>query len=142
LRGQLFEFQTEKTGARVIIPAHPIAREIFERYREGNMPVFGDNGNLNKHIAKLCKAAGFNEQCLVTITKGGVKVTRYYEKWEMISIHSARRLFATNAHLAGIRPIDIMKITGHTTEKAFMEYIRISKMKNATRLADHPFFKG
>lgn len=136
-----FEFDTEKTGARVIVPAHPMAKAIYDKYN-GVMPVFRNNNNLNEHIKNICKAAGFNDQCLVRMTRGGVKTKTYYPKWDMISIHSARRSFATNAYLGGMAPLDIMKMTGHTTERSFMKYIRISKKENAYRLAEHPFFKG
>jgi hypothetical protein len=34
-----------------------------------------------------------------------------------------------------------MKNTGHKTEKAFMQYIRISQEENALKLASHPFFR-
>ncbi len=139
LKGKYFEFDTEKTGARVIIPANPMAKAIYDKYN-GNMPVFKNNNNLNEHIKNICNLAGFNEPCLVVMTRGGVKTKTYYEKWDMISIHSARRSFATNAYRAGIPTLSIMKITGHTTERSFMKYIRISKMENAATLADHPFF--
>jgi hypothetical protein len=35
-----------------------------------------------------------------------------------------------------------MKITGHSTEKAFMKYIRISVEDNANQLKEHPFFSS
>lgn len=139
LKNNIFEFHTEKTGARVIIPAHPIARDIYEKY-QGNMPVFENSNNLNNYVERLCKVAGFTEKCLVAKTQGGIKRPVYKEKWELISIHSARRSFATNAYKAGVPTVGIMKITGHTTEQSFLKYIRISKKENAALLADHPFF--
>lgn len=54
--------------------------------------------------------------------------------------HTARRSFATNAYLAGLPPISIMKITGHKTESSFMKYIKISEKENAIQLKGHEFF--
>lgn len=48
--------------------------------------------------------------------------------------------FATNAYLAGLPPISIMKITGHKTESSFMKYIKISEKENAIQLKGHEFF--
>jgi hypothetical protein len=36
--------------------------------------------------------------------------------------------------------ISIMKITGHTSEKAFLGYIRISQEENAELMKGHRFF--
>ena len=57
-----------------------------------------------------------------------------------ITFHTARRSFATNAYLAGLPPISIMKITGHKTESSFMKYIKISEKENAIQLKGHEFF--
>jgi site-specific recombinase XerD len=141
LRGKFFEVLTSKTGAKVIIPVHPMAKAIYEKYN-GEMPIFKNNNNLNRHIAALCKDAGITEECMITITRGGKKVAEYYPKCDLISIHSARRSFATNAVLAGIPDRRIMKITGHETESSFRKYVRIKKQENAESLAEHPFFKG
>ncbi|KPK85295.1 MAG: hypothetical protein AMS27_07620 [Bacteroides sp. SM23_62_1] len=43
---------------------------------------------------------------------------------------------------AGIKTIDIMKITGHTLESNFLKYIKVTKEETADMLAAHPFFTG
>lgn len=73
-------------------------------------------------------------------TKGGIKKEQTYEKCELVTSHTARRSFATNAHLSGLQSIAIMQITGHKTESSFMRYIRVSKEENALSLLSHPFF--
>lgn len=54
-----------------------------------------------------------------------------------ISSHTARRSFATNYYLEGFPTIDLMKITGHKTEKAFLTYIKVSQLDTAKRLNQH-----
>lgn len=66
--------------------------------------------------------------------------TTYYEKWELVSSHTARRSAATNMYKAGIPTISIMKITGHKSERVFMDYIKITGEKNAQMLKNNPFF--
>ena len=43
-------------------------------------------------------------------------------------------------YLGGIQVQSIMKITGHTTEKAFMSYLRFTEEDNANILLDSNFF--
>ena len=50
---------------------------------------------------------------------------------------TARRTAATNMYLAGIAPIDIMKITGHKTEKNLLKYIKVTKEQTADNLVEN-----
>lgn len=64
------------------------------------------------------------------------------QKWELISSHTARRSGATNLYNTGrIRINEIMQVTGHTTEKSFMRYIKNSKQDNARKMAGDGFFR-
>ena len=63
-----------------------------------------------------------------------------FPKYALVSSHTARRSFATNAYKAGIPSIAIMKITGHKRESTFMRYIRVSERENAEMLKDAAFF--
>jgi integrase len=57
-----------------------------------------------------------------------------------MSSHTARRTFATNAHLSGLSERDIMMITGHKTTTSFYRYIRSNSMQSAIKIANHDFF--
>jgi integrase len=74
------------------------------------------------------------------ISKGNRKIQYAMPKYQLITSHTARRSFATNAFFANVPNISIMQITGHTTEKAFMRYVRVSGEDNARRLLTHPYF--
>ena len=69
-------------------------------------------------------------------TKGGKRKDQTFNKWEKLSSHAARRSFATNFFLQGIPAGILMQITGHSTEKQFMQYINVNPKENATRFAD------
>ena len=45
-------------------------------------------------------------------------------------------------YLAGIPTLDIMKITGHKSERDFLNYIKVSKEQTADKLSTHPYFSG
>jgi len=42
----------------------------------------------------------------------------------------------------GIPALYIMKITGHKTEKDFLNYIKVSKEQIADKLSTHSWFNG
>lgn len=124
--------KTQKTGELVYIPCNPIVLEIFQKYGDNanKLPPSISNQNFNEYIKEACKIAGLTD-------KGRLLEEPDKETWESVSSHTARRSFATNYYLDNFPTIDLMKITGHKTEKAFLTYIRVSKLDTAKRLNEH-----
>ena len=135
VQGEFIKQRQMKTGVIVTVPIHPRVREIIAKYN--GAPKVSQT-ILNRHIKTICQLAGINDR--IAITSG--KKTTYYQKWELVTSHTARRSAATNMFLSGIPAISIMRITGHRTEKVFMNYIKITNEQNARSVADNPFFKG
>ena len=98
------------------------------------------NQKFNDYIKEVSKLAGIKEAVKVEQTKGDLTTKKSEPKYKLVTSHTARRSFATNAYLADIQTISIMGITGHKTEKAFMKYIKISQEDNARKLMYHKFF--
>lgn len=139
-KGTKLKVKTEKTGELVIIPIHRYVKEVLKK-NQGKLPPCLSNQKMNMYLKQVGEIAGINEEALITSTKGGQKHSESFKKWELITVHTARRSFATNAYLADVPTISIMKITGHKTEKSFLKYIKISQEDNANKLLNHPFFK-
>lgn len=133
------KIKTQKTGEVIVVPVHPIVRMILNKY-DYKLPVMS-NQKLNQYIKDAGAWADIDDDIEITETKGYKSSKRIVKKYELITAHTARRSAATNMFLAGIPSISIMKITGHTTEKSFLQYIKVGKEENAYKLADHPFFK-
>ena len=130
---------TQKTNTQVVIPMRLIVKEIFEKY--GNKPpVVLSNQATNRELKKICQTAKINTPVSIMETSGGIREEKTYEKWELVTSHTARRSFATNAYKSNVPSLSIMQITGHRTESSFMRYIRISKEENAKLLQTHDFF--
>lgn len=56
-------------------------------------------------------------------------------KYSLVTVHTARRSFATNLYKTGAVTVrDIMAVTGHKSESAFYKYIRITPEESADRL--------
>lgn len=136
--GRHISIKTTKTGANIVIPIHPVVREIIEKGFDLSTSI--SDQKLNDHIKELCRLAGFTEEIMVNKNIGGKNMELIVPKYKLISSHTARRSFATNAYKAGVPTIAIMKITGHTKESTFLKYIRVSAEENAELLSQHPFF--
>ena len=134
------KIKTQKTGELVIIPLHWTIKEIISKHN-GELPPPISNQKMNKYLKDIGKDAKINNLESTSITKGGLRVDKTYKKYELITVHTARRSFATNMFLNDVPTISIMKITGHKTEKSFLRYIRISPEENAKKLAEHPYFQ-
>ncbi len=138
--GNVVRIRTQKTGEVVIIPLKGYVKEILNKY-EGMPPQSFSNQKMNDYLKELGELAEIDENVIITATKGGIRKAEDFKKWQLITTHTARRSFATNAYLSGLPTISIMKITGHRTEKSFLKYIKISQEDNANKLLSHPFFK-
>ena len=137
--GNFLRIKTDKTNEIVVIPMHKYVREIFAKY-DNSIPVAISNQKMNDYLKEIAEMAKLNNSVKIGITKGGLLQHEVFKKSDLVSTHTARRSFATNAYLMNVPSISIMKITGHHTEKSFMRYIRISQEENAEKLSKHPFF--
>lgn len=131
--------KTIKTEHTVVIPLHSIVKQILEKY-EYDLPKVPSNQKFNDYIKDVAKLAGITEAIHLDKKKGDLSYKQSLPKWELVTSHTARRSFATNAFIAGVPTISIMKITGHKTESSFMKYIKISEKENALQLRGHSFF--
>lgn len=137
--GENITVRTKKTGTKVVIPIHWVVREIMDSGYDfsTSMP----DQKINEYIKEVAKMAGIDDDVVVTRNMGGKDMEITYKKYQLVTTHTARRSFATNAYKAGVPTIAIMKITGHTRETTFLKYIKVSEEENAEMLSQHIFFK-
>lgn len=136
IKDDMITIQQQKTNEFVTIPLHPVFLRIWEKYN-GILPANISNQKFNDNLKDVCREAGLTEHVLKSITKGGKKQTTVYEKWQLVSSHTARRSFATNLYKSGFPSISIMQITGHKTESSFLKYIKVTKEEHAKMLMAH-----
>lgn len=127
---ELVTIVTEKTGEKVTIPMHRCIKELWQKY-EGKFPHLGNKTTAGRHLPELGRHAKINSEVVVKENRGGQILSHKYKKYQLIKFHTARRSFATNLYLKGAPTIQIMKLTGHTTEANFLKYIKITKEENA-----------
>jgi len=141
------EKQTEKTGFPVIIPLHDQVKAILDK-RNGLFPRKISDQRFNEYIKIIAEEAGLTQYIEgakiteVKIIKSGKeekihrKQFKKYPKYELVTSHICRRSFATNLY-GKIDTLTIMKITGHQTEKQFLDYIKITPKEYAEKLKEY-----
>jgi hypothetical protein len=144
---QLLEFRQQKTSKLMTIPLSKEVRNVLSK-SNGNFPRPISDQKYNDYIKEVCAQCGFDE-----ITKGkkriciapeNVKATRYdyrdvdgeFPKWELVSSHIGRRSFATN-YYGKVPTTYLIGITGHSTEKQFLNYIKKSNKDLALDAYDY-----
>ena len=133
--------KTKKTGVTVHVPVHSYIKELLEKYN-GELPKDISIQHFNRSIKTICKKIGLTDKVVFTRTVGHNVVTDTYEMWQVISSHTARRSVATNMYNSGrMKTLQIMLITGHTTEKNFFRYIKIGREENAKNISTDLFFR-
>ena len=131
----------KKTKRKVIIPLHDYVREIYSKYN-GEISSGLSIQHFNRYVKKICREIGLNTLVTYSYTRGGKIITETKEKWALISSHTARRSAATNMYLTGrMKTFEIMTITGHSTEKSFFRYIKVTKEDTIKQIAGDSFFR-
>jgi|TARA_R110002050_G_scaffold290419_1_gene444114 integrase len=125
----------------VIIPLRPEVKAIFKKHNNKPPKTMPDQ-HINYKIKDVCESAGIDETVYKEQTRSGEKVKIKKLKFEMVKTHTARRSFCTNAYLSGMPAIDIMQISGHSSEKTFLNYIKADALQKAVKISAHPFFNG
>ncbi len=148
INGDLIEILTQKRQRYVAIPTHVEIKNILARWG-GALPCGASLRYYNMLLPKIAAKFGLHEKVLVenkikTGESGGVPVYKVEMnlvlEHSLISTHTARRSFATNAYNAGIPVRKIMPITGHKTEASFFMYVGVDIIENARGLTTHSFF--
>ena len=107
-------------------------QELCNRKRNGETL----NENDRKTLSKLSTAARQYGGEFGQIYRRDKKNRVIKPKWALISTHTARRSFVTNAIQDGtLERHEIMSVTGHKTERVFTQYDKTEKLMRAKQIA-------
>jgi integrase len=137
---QFIRVTQSKTSNPVFIPLNHVIRNIINR-NNGQLPKYLNSHKINSHLKSICKKAKIDSNYQYSRTEGGKKVIYEEPKYKFITTHTARRSFCTNAYNQGMLIQDIMAISGHKTERVFLNYIKVDLLQNASRISQHEFFR-
>lgn len=130
--------KNKKTDIEVGIPAKQKLLDIIEKYK-GEMKPFA-NQYLNRRIKEVARKAGLTKEITVNEYKGGKTIQSSVTQNQLITCHTGRRSFATNAVEAGIPMHVVMKFTGHKSISSFQKYLKNTWSAAVSTYQGHPFF--
>ena len=141
IKNDILEIRTQKTGEIVAIPINDTVKNILSKY-EGKystpLPPPMSNQKMNEYLKEVCKKVeDLKKFVSIRENKAGFTYSKNYQKFDLITTHTARRSFATNNFKSGLPVHVIMAITGHRKESAFLGYIKITPTENAEIMRLH-----
>lgn len=148
----------KKTKDQVIIPILDNNLIVLLKKYGYNVPTIWDeslNRNIKNTLERLSHSVpslAKKERTILTVQekkmekerrKKGFESFEYDEegrpikaRWEMVSLHTARRTFITNVYLSGKFSIEfMMKLSGHKKYDTFKKYVRLSLDEYADDIA-------
>ena len=138
---EVIEFKQRKTGKKLFVPLHPKLKKIFQERYNGNPPPELNAPDINEFIKEVGRKAKIDAQISLQKEMNGKIAIDTVPKYSLIQSHTARRSFCTNAYLSKMPVIDIMAISGHSTEREFYKYIKVTPQERAVKIADSKFFR-
>jgi integrase len=134
IKDGLVSIRTQKTREGVVVPVTDELQAVLDKYPE-RLPKIPTDQYYNRQLKDVCRLSGLDEPVMAEVRKGDLTVIAPVPKWQLVTSHTARRSFATNLYRRGIPSTQLMFLTGHRTEDAFLKYIKVSKEDNAKDVA-------
>ena len=113
------------------IELNKYSKAILDKYKNETFPYnmalpVISNQRMNEYLKEMGKLCELNTPISEVYYKGNVRIENVSPKHELLSTHTARRTFISNALMKGI-PVDVvMKWTGHSDYDAMKPYIAIA----------------
>ena len=137
---QYYRIKTQNISKiKCLVPVSPLLKTLMDKHNS-KMPYVPSETNINKYIKKVCKICGMTEEMnfYKTINDKKKLITKY--KYDRVHCHTARRTFTTAGYGAGLELINLRQMTGHSSDRELMNYIKVSPEQHALRSAKHDFF--
>lgn len=126
----------DSSGVKVVIPLHHHIKEVLQKR---GMPRMISDVKFNVYIKEVCEKVKINQLVQGSLMDPETKRKKVgmFPKHKLISSHTCRRSFATNLYKMNFPSLSIMKITGHSSEKTFLSYIKVTPTEHAEKLLEH-----
>ncbi|MCT4629597.1 phage integrase SAM-like domain-containing protein [Winogradskyella sp.] len=134
-----FKLITKKNSKPLFIPINSTVQAILNKY-DNNPPSNMPDQHINYALKEIGKLAKIDDRVTIERTIGGKLIKKDYKKHELISNHTGRRSFCTNAYMSGIPESEVMTISGHSTIAVFRNYIKVGKLERVQKISDYEFF--
>lgn len=136
------KIKQEKTKKEVLCKITPVIETIMNQRYEGKLPPKITEQKLNDYIKVVAEKAGIDTRIKVEITRGGKRRIKNLPKHQLVMGHTARRTFCTLKFKAGVPVHSILELSGHSTYKEFIKYIRNPKVERASQITSTEAFQN
>lgn len=128
IKEDVINLRVIKTGEILNVPLTPYSKAILSKYKKTLRPLpMISNQRLNDYIKELCKLAGINELIEIVRFRGVKREAVTYPKYELLSIHSGRKTFASLSLEKGMSTQQVMAIGGWKDYKSFERYVSVTE---------------
>ena len=130
IKEDFIEITTIKTEESLQIDLNTYSRAILEKYKhvplpnDKALPVIS-NQKFNEYLKELGKFAQLNDPETVVYYKGNERIEETYQKWQLLSTHTGRKTFVSNALFFNIPAEVVMSWTGHKDHRVMENYYKI-----------------
>lgn len=107
-------------------PLHRVLTAMFDAIKTGAFIAPKFTQQVNDYLKVIGKDAGLTDELEIVRYKGNTAITEVRKKYEVLTTHVGRRSFITESLRRGIGERLVMKASGHTDEKSFRKYVKLS----------------
>jgi integrase len=139
IKDNAIELVTIKTSDPLIIDLNDYSRAILNQYKD--VPFEGDkclpvisNQKMNKYLKELGLFAKLNQPELVVYFIGSQRIEKTFEKWQLLSTHTGRKTFITNALFMNIPSEVVMSWVGQKDHKTLKPYYKVIREQKAREM--------
>jgi len=130
IKGDEIKITVKKTKQTLTIPLTNYSQAVLDKYKKVYRPIpVISNQKMNDYLKELCKEAGIDTPIEVVRFQGAKRIADIYPKYELISVHTGRKTFATLSLERGMSAEEVMTITGHKDYKSFKRYVKITEQR-------------
>lgn len=125
-------FVQAKTNSKVEVPLLDAAQRIIIKYK-GRLPQAINEQKMNATIKKVLAHAGLTRVMELPSTDPYNPKPRKQQLNELVTLHTARRTFATNMYSLQVLSVnELMSLTGHESESALKAYLNIDRFETSS----------
>lgn len=124
IKGDVIVLVTKKNDKALRIPLNTYSKSILEMYPDG-LPKLS-NPVINRYLKEIGIRCKFFEEVEISKYKMGIRTQQKVPLYSLVTFHTGRRSFISQSLMRGLRPHEVMAISGHSTFGAFQRYLHAS----------------
>jgi site-specific recombinase XerD len=134
IKGNVIVLTTKKNDKALKIPLNDYSKSILEMYPDG-LPKLS-NPVINRYLKEVGIRCKFFEEVEISKYKMGIRTQQKVPLYSLITVHTGRRSFISQSLMRGLRPHEVMAISGHSTFGAFQRYLHASDQQLMNSVAN------